>query len=89
VAYSFIAVKRCPNSFKGVGATLMTVTAEFARGSRGGPIMDDFGNVVGMVTSTQSIYYPSKNKTVKKGPLQMVIRNCVPVSSIRALIEDG
>lgn len=72
---------------KGLGATLMTVTAEFARGSSGGPVMDSAGNVVGMVASTQSIYYPTKKKSDKRGPFQMVIRNCVPVSSIRALIK--
>ena len=68
--------------------TIMAVTAEFARGSSGGPAIDPAGNVVGMVSTTQSIYYPpSKKSEGKKGPFQMVIRNCVPVSSIRALIK--
>jgi len=80
--------KAMPKSSKEVGSSLMTVTAEFAKGSSGGPVMDSSGNVVGMVSSTQSIYYPSKNKTFKKGSFQMVIRNCVPVRSIRALIEE-
>lgn len=68
-------------------ATWMAVTAEFARGSSGGPVMDDAGNVVGMVANTQSIYYPKKKKTDFRGPFQMVIRNCVPVSAIKKLIE--
>ncbi|MCP5535118.1 MAG: trypsin-like peptidase domain-containing protein [Akkermansiaceae bacterium] len=76
--------KRVP---KGDGPSIMAVTAEFARGSSGGPVMDSAGNVVGMVASTQSIYYPPKKKTDTQGPFQMVIRNCVPVSAIRALIE--
>ena len=63
----------------------MGVTAEYARGSSGGPVMDDAGNVIGMVASTNSIYYPSKDKS-KRGPFQMVIRNCVPVDAIRKLI---
>jgi S1-C subfamily serine protease len=77
--------KRVP---KGDGPSIMAVTAEFARGSSGGPVMDSAGNVVGMVASTQSIYYPPKKKTDKKGPFQMVIRNCVPVSAIRALVDS-
>ena len=68
-------------------ATWMAVTAEFARGSSGGPVMDEMGNVVGMVANTQSIYYPKRKKTDFRGPFQMVIRNCVPVNAIRKLIE--
>lgn len=66
----------------------MGVTAEYARGSSGGPVMDDAGNVIGMVASTNSIYYPPRNKSEKKGPFQMVIRNCVPVDAIRKLIKQ-
>ena len=71
------------------GPPLMAVTAEFARGSSGGPVMDSAGNVIGMVASTSSIYYPPKKKTDKQGPFQMVIRNCVPVASIRSLIRQA
>lgn len=66
----------------------MAVTAEFAGGSSGGPVVNGLGHVVGMVASTQSIYHPSKDKKRDpKGNFQMVIRNCVPVASIRKLIE--
>ncbi len=65
----------------------MGVTAEYCRGSSGGPVMDDAGNVIGMVSSTNSIYAPSKNiKKNPRGSFQMVIRNCVPVDAIRKLI---
>lgn len=70
------------------GATAITVTAEFARGSSGGPVMDDLGNVVGMVASTNSLY-TSKDREDPKRNFQMVIRNCVPLSSILALIEKS
>lgn len=68
---------------------MMAVTAAFARGSSGGPILDATGSVVGMVASTESIYYPikQKNKTQSPGPFQMVINNCVPVKYIQALIH--
>ena len=67
----------------------MGVTAEFARGSSGGPVLSDEGNVIGMVASTNSIYYPSKDpKKNPRGNFQMVIRNCVPVDAIRKLINE-
>lgn len=69
----------------GTGPTLMSVTAEFADGSSGGPVLNSAGNVVGMVSSTQSIS-PSGKKENNTGAFQMVIRNCLPVSAIRALI---
>jgi serine protease Do len=64
----------------------MSITADYAKGSSGGPVVDDQGKVVGMVASTQSIYYESNNGQ-PKGPLQMVIKNCVPAASIRALLK--
>ena len=70
------------------GTPVMAITADFARGSSGGPVMDSAGNVIGMVASTQSIYYSAKKKSDKKGPFQMVIHNCVPVSSIRKLVKQ-
>jgi S1-C subfamily serine protease len=63
-------------------STWMSVTADFARGSSGGPVVDELGRVVGMVSNTQSIYYEASGKE-PKGPLQMVVKNCVPVESIR------
>lgn len=72
---------------KGPADTIwMDVTAEYAKGSSGGPVMTREGRVVGMVSNTQSIQYgPPGKKGEPTGPHQMVIRNCVPVSAIRAL----
>lgn len=62
-------------------ATMMTVTADFARGSSGGPVIDDRGAAVGFVSSTSSVYY------TKKDDLQMVFKECVPAASILKLIK--
>jgi serine protease Do len=68
--------------------TWMNVTAEYAKGSSGGPVFNDAGEVVGMVSSTRSIHSGPGGATDKtKGDLQMVIRNCVPIAAIRGLFE--
>ncbi len=60
------------------------ITADYAKGSSGGPLFDDCGNLVGMVCTTQSIYYVDQPQT----SLQMVIKSIIPISSIRRLIEE-
>ncbi len=40
----------------GQARTMFSTTADFAVGSSGGPVVDDRGNVVGMVSSTLAIY---------------------------------
>ena len=70
---------------EGKTAPLMTITADFGRGSSGAPVLDARGAVVGLVSSTSSLYYPAaKGKTEQ---LQMVFKQCVPGSSILKLIS--
>ena len=52
----------------------ITISAEFGKGSSGGPVIDRRGNVVGMATSTSSLRVGKKTDTVS----QMVFRDCVP-----------
>ena len=70
--------------------TWMSVTADYAKGSSGGPVVNRNGRVVGVVANTQSIYYGSRDPQKKDdpGPLQMVVKNCVPVAAVRALIAE-
>ena len=61
------------------------ITAEFAKGSSGAPIFNGRGEVVGIVSSTESIYYTQTADEQKN--LQMVFRNCVPASSVHSLVK--
>ena len=63
----------------------MTITADYAKGSSGAPVFNRKGQVVGVVSSTSSIYYSVENG--KKENLQMVVKNCIPVESIHELIQ--
>ena len=70
----------------GVKVSRMAITADFAKGSSGGPIFNEYGELAGMVSYTRSIYYNRDNGIAKN--LQMVIKGCVPSSSILKLIEN-
>ena len=69
-------------------AVRMAITADYAKGSSGGPVFDEAGNICGMVSSTNSIYYTRDKKGIDQN-LQMVIKNCVPSASILKLIESS
>jgi hypothetical protein len=76
------------------GAVFMQITADYARGSSGGPILDTHGNVVGMVASTSPVFTaPSTPAPAAKDakpvaqatPSQQMVRhNC---ATARALLE--
>lgn len=65
----------------------MAITAEFAKGSSGGPVLDANGNLVGLAASTYSIYYNVENG--RQENMQMTLRHCVPVEAIHGLIRQG
>lgn len=60
----------------------MVITADYAGGSSGAPIVNKYGNLVGIVSSTRSIYYHPK----ERNNLQMVINNTIPVFDLKKLI---
>jgi S1-C subfamily serine protease len=73
------------------GATFMQITADYARGSSGGPILDACGNAVGMVASTSPVFAatPSQHPAAKDAkpatPSQQMVRhNC---ATARAILE--
>jgi len=61
----------------------MTITADFAEGASGGPVLDERGNVVGMVESTQTL---AAKKDADHDNTQMIVKNCVTVDTIMKLI---
>jgi serine protease Do len=65
----------------------MSITADYAKGSSGGPVVNAEGEVVGIAAATQSIYYGApEGGNRQNGPLQMVVKNCVPVAALRAMV---
>ncbi|QDT16438.1 S1 family peptidase [Alienimonas californiensis] len=61
----------------------LSVTADYARGSSGAAMVNVEGAVVGIVTTTDSVYYSERGG--QQRDLQMVFRDCVPVESLQAL----
>jgi S1-C subfamily serine protease len=71
------------------GAVFMQTTADYARGSSGGPILDHYGNAVGMVASTSPVFTsPTLTHTATKDAKptttsqQMVRHNCATARAI-------
>ncbi len=64
---------------------IVAITADYARGSSGAPVLNSQGQVVAVVSSTESIYYSDKGE--RQENLQMVFKNCIPVSSLQRLIR--
>lgn len=62
----------------------MEMTADFAKGSSGGPIMDDRGNMVSMVSSIRAIYFSNQPPY----HLQMNVKLTIPVSSFRRVMKQ-
>lgn len=61
-------------------ANRMSITADFGTGSSGGPLFDNAGNVVGVVSSTYYIHSSDHKK------VQMVIKESIPIGSLNELI---
>ncbi len=62
----------------------MCVTADFAVGSSGGPVLNRQGSVVGMVARTQTI---NANPKGEAPSTQMVVKMTIPSEAILSLVE--
>jgi len=65
----------------------MAITADFAKGSSGAPIFNQYGGVAGMVESTTSVYYNMDRGEPRN--LQMVFKSCVTSREIAALVSGA
>ena len=65
----------------------LQITADFAKGSSGSGVFNTSGELVGIATSTNSIYYDENEG--KKDNLQMVIKSAVPIETIRKLFTEA
>ena len=72
---------------EGESTTWMSVTADFAVGSSGGPVLNAQGEVVGMVSSTLTAYSEESADTSPASDVQMVFKDCVPLAVLRGLFE--
>lgn len=66
--------------------TRMTITADFGLGASGGPVVNDSGEVVGVVSSTYANY--SGGGTKHKGDLQLLLKIVVPVSQLNKYVKE-
>ncbi|MFV0553920.1 MAG: serine protease [Mangrovibacterium sp.] len=66
----------------GTSSVRQSISAEFAHGSSGAPILDSCGNVVGVVAATQNVYYLPNNQGY-----QMTLKEIIPVSCLKELIN--
>ncbi|MEQ1862564.1 MAG: serine protease [Chthoniobacteraceae bacterium] len=63
------------------------ITADFAKGSSGCPVLDESGDVVAIVNNTVSLYYDDNGRK-KQLDLQMVIKNTTPGWIARTLFAE-
>ncbi|MFT4550277.1 MAG: serine protease Do [Verrucomicrobiales bacterium] len=73
---------------KGSGPERVAITADFAKGSSGSPVFSENGDVIGVVASTNSIYYDREKDGSQKN-LQMVIKSCIPTRAILNLLSEA
>jgi len=64
---------------------MLEITADYARGSSGGPVVDATGAVVGVVQATNSVYYDERGDAQEN--LQMVFKYVVPAEAVLELLR--
>jgi serine protease Do len=66
----------------------MEITADYAIGASGGPILDKYGNLVGIVVSTTPIAYSGKDSNGNDfGYIQMMVKETAPLKALTDLLR--
>ncbi len=63
---------------------IMAISADFAAGSSGGAIIDEYGNVIGTVTYTKTLQHSDDDTKT-----QMVLKATIPSSCLLNLLKNG
>lgn len=67
----------------------MEITADYGIGSSGGPVLDKFGNLAGIISSTTTIFGGAADKDGQMvGQPQMVVRDTAPVKALADLLQN-
>jgi S1-C subfamily serine protease len=64
----------------------VAITADYAKGSSGCPVFGSDGGVIGVVSSTTSLYSEPDKNGAGKG-LQMVVKSCIPSAAVLRLLQ--
>lgn len=67
---------------KRIERDVMAISADYAAGSSGGPVLDGRGNIIGTVSSTRTLTYSDRNRSV-----QMVLKLTIPVESLHRVLS--
>ena len=76
-----------PYSPEGKTPIRMEVSADYGIGSSGGPVMDRYGNLVGIVATTNTVYFNETLPDAVRLHPQMVIRSTIPVKALTDLLK--
>lgn len=89
-AHSFGHISRynkAPQKNDAPSTVQMAITADFAIGSSGAPVLNAAREVVGVVCSTRTIHARNADKSTP-GSAQMVVKICAPVAALTAMLPE-